>query len=307
MHSELHIPVLSTTVESIFRSKNFQSPRVVDATLGLGGHAEMFCENMKGGTFIGFDRDTENFLRATAHLEGISEGVKKFFIPKSFVDLQSELDALGIPTIDAILYDLGVSSVHYDDPLRGFSIREDGPLDMRFDRTHGKTAEDIIMNLDVRELTRIFNDYGEEKKSWFIASAIIEARKNERINTTKKLLEIIQASSFDKKSPILVFQALRIAVNEEFSHIEQSLKQALLMLSVGGIIMVITFHSLEDRLVKQLFAPYLEDTIDEMTGQIREKAHYRKYTKKPIEPTEDEISMNPRSRSAKLRIIERVY
>ncbi len=307
MHSELHIPVLSTTVESIFRSKNFQSPRVVDATLWLGWHAEMFCENMKWGTFIGFDRDTENFLRATAHLEWISEGVKKFFIPKSFVDLQSELDALWIPTIDAILYDLWVSSVHYDDPLRGFSIREDGPLDMRFDRTHWKTAEDIIMNLDVRELTRIFNDYGEEKKSWFIASAIIEARKNERINTTKKLLEIIQASSFDKKSPILVFQALRIAVNEEFSHIEQSLKQALLMLSVGWIIMVITFHSLEDRLVKQLFAPYLEDTIDEMTWQIREKAHYRKYTKKPIEPTEDEISMNPRSRSAKLRIIERVY
>lgn len=178
---------------------------------------------------------------------------------------------------------------------------------MRFDRTHGKTAADIIHSLDAKELARIFTLYGEEKKSWFIALAIEKARKLERIDTTTKLLNIIEASSFDKKSPIRVFQALRIAVNEEFIHIENSLSEALDRLSVGGICMVITFHSLEDRLVKQFFAPYLEDTIDDLTGMIIKKASYRKITKKPIEPTHEEIEKNPRSRSAKMRVIERLY
>jgi 16S rRNA (cytosine1402-N4)-methyltransferase len=177
---------------------------------------------------------------------------------------------------------------------------------MRFDRTHGKTARDLVMTLDAPELARIFTLYGEEKKSWFIACEIIKQRKIENIDTTYKLLEIIRSSSFDQKSPLRVFQALRIAVNEEFAHIEDSLHVALSLLRPGGTIMVITFHSLEDRLVKHLFAPYLEDTIDEVTGQIREKAKFKKGTKKPIEPTEKEIYENPRSRSAKLRIIERV-
>jgi 16S rRNA (cytosine1402-N4)-methyltransferase len=307
MHSELHTPVLLEAVETIFLDKKFQNPDVVDATLWLGWHAEMFCKNMEAGVFIWFDRDSENFARAEAHLDSISSHLTKKCIASSFENLQRELSRIGITGIDSILYDLWVSSVHYDDPLRGFSIRDDGPLDMRFDRTKGKTAEDLVMSLDVRELSKIFNDYGEEKKSWFIANAIVEARKTEKIDTTKKLLHIIETSSFDKKSPIRVFQALRIAVNEEFTHIENSLKQALSLLKVGWIIMVITFHSLEDRLVKQFFAPYLEDTIDDLTWQIREKSHFKKYSKKPIEPSDEEIQSNPRSRSAKLRVIERVY
>lgn len=307
MHSELHTPVLLEAVEQVLLEKKFHHPTLVDATLGLGWHAEMLLRNMDFGVFIGFDRDTENLVRAKSHLEWISESIDKKFIPSSFENLETELSYLWIVDIDMILYDLWVSSVHYDDPVRGFSIREDGPLDMRFDRTQGKTAEDLIMSLDVRELTRIFTAYGEEKKSWFIANAIVDARKIGKIDTTKKLLDIIDASSFDKKSPIRVFQALRIAVNEEFAHIENSLKQALSLLKVGWVILVITFHSLEDRLVKQLFAPYLDDTIDDLTWQIREKAHFKKYSKKPIEPSLEEIANNPRSRSAKLRVIERVY
>lgn len=176
---------------------------------------------------------------------------------------------------------------------------------MRFDRKHGKTAADIVNRLDEKELARIFTLYGEEKKSWFIALEIVKQRKIMPIETTFQLLEIIKKSSFDPKSPLRVFQALRIAVNEEFRHIEDSLTQAMDLLAPGGIIMVITFHSLEDRLVKQFFAKYLEDTIDTVTGRIQHKSQFAKYTKKPIIPTDLEIAENPRSRSAKLRIIKK--
>ena len=273
MHSELHTPVLFEEVQNIFLEKKFIQPTVVDATLWLWWHAEMLSKNMESGAFIGFDRDTENLARAKLHLEWISPKIHKNFIASSFENLERELTKIWIGWIDAILYDLWVSSVHYDDANRGFSLREDGPLDMRFDRTQGKTAEDLIMTLDVRELSHIFEEFWEEKKSWFIANAIVDIRKKVKIDTTKKLLDIIESSSFDKKSPIRVFQALRIAVNEEFVHIENSLLQALSLLKVRWIIMVITFHSLEDRLVKRLFAPYLEDSVDDFTWQIREKAH----------------------------------
>lgn len=261
---------------------------------------------MKDGVFIWFDRDAENLDRAKKYLEEKEPNIEKRFIPQSFASLSDELIKIGIDGIDFILYDLGVSSVHLDLPDRGFSLRFDWPLDMRFDRTKGKTASDVIMTLDAPELARIFTLYGEEKKSWFIASEIVKVRKTMNIDTTFKLLEIIKSSSFDQKSPLRVFQALRIFVNDEFGHIEDSLSQALSLLRPGGVILVITFHSLEDRLVKQLFAKYLEDEIDEVTGQIRVKSQFAKYTKKPIIPTEEEIFDNPRSRSAKMRVLEKI-
>ena len=160
------------------------------------------------------------------------------------------------------------------------------------------------MQLSEAELKKIFYEYADEKKSPFIARAIIEARKTEEINSTQKLLKIIETASFDKKSPIRVFQALRIAVNDEFGHIRSSFTDAIDHLRIGGKIAVITFHSIEDRVVKNFFAPYLLEEIDEITGQTIKSAKLKKVNKKPIIPTEAEIASNPRSRSAKLRVYE---
>lgn len=301
----VHEPVLFSEVESLF----LDSPRrvVIDATLGLGGHSEMLMQHMDiGSTFIAFDRDQEN-LRLAQEKIHIPNTIHTQFESRSFEELEEVLDHAWIPEIDFILYDLWVSSAHYDDTSRWFSIRGDAPLDMRFDRTRGKTAQDLVMSLEESELRRIFSIYADEKKSPYIARAIVETRKSELIDTTEKLKSIIEAASYDPKSSIRVFQALRIVVNDEFGHIERSLKQAVERLSLGGKIAVITFHSIEDRLVKNIFSPYLEGIIDDITGQTRIPARLKKWTKKPIEPTEQEIQNNPRSRSAKLRIVQRVY
>ena len=304
--TQLHDPVLYEEVREIYLSQK-QKHIVVDATLGLGGHAFMLANELQeGDIFLGMDRDEENLLLAKEYLQWVHFPSIVHPLHSSFSFLSDMLKEQKITEIDFILYDLGVSSVHYDRADRGFSFRFDGPLDMRFDRSWGLTVTELLMKTDARELARIFTLYGEEKKSWFIAQAIEKQRKIEPIDTTFKLLEIIDNASFDPKSPTRVFQSLRIALNEEFEHIETSLKQALDHLAIGGKILVITFHSLEDRLVKNIFAPYLADTIDEITGQIQVRARFSKYTKKPIIPTEAEIQRNPRSRSAKMRVIERI-
>jgi 16S rRNA (cytosine1402-N4)-methyltransferase len=162
------------------------------------------------------------------------------------------------------------------------------------------------MTLPEKELRHILFRYADEKKTRFIVDAILQKRKTEKLDTTMKLLKIIEESSFDPKSPIRVFQALRIAVNDEFGHIERSFERVIPLMDQGGIIMVITFHSIEDRLVKNFFAPYLTGTQDDITGQIVVPPVLKKITKKPIEPTEQEIQTNPRSRSAKLRIYQKI-
>lgn len=304
--STLHDPVLLESVMNIFTKSDTRKHIVIDATLGLGGHASEMCKTLeKEDIFIGFDRDGENLKKASEYIESFQKDIHPILIHSSFSHLREKLSEKHIEEIDFILYDLGVSSVHYDDAIRGFSLRNDGPLDMRFDRNEWKTAADLIHTLDVRELSKIFTLYGEEKKSWFIANAIVKARAEKKIETTFELIDIIEKSSFDKKSSLRVFQAIRIALNEEFTHIESSIEQAIELLSVGGKIAVITFHSLEDRLIKNIFAKYLEDTIDETTGQVQIRSKYRKYTKKPIIPSNQEIVNNPRSRSAKMRVLER--
>lgn len=218
----------------------------------------MLLEHLsENGKVIGLDRDSDNIALALKNLQKFSDG-RHIAEYCSFADLDAILLKNHFEDIDFILYDLGVSSAHYDDAARGFSLRFDGPLDMRFDRTKGKTAADIIANYSEEELRKIFYIYADEKKSPFIARAIVEARKTCKIETTFQLLDIISSASFDKKSPLRVFQALRIEVNQEFAHITDSLEKAISALRIGGLIAVITFHSIEDRIVKQFFASYLE-------------------------------------------------
>lgn len=302
-----HEPVLIQEVEKLFieqKNKNC----VIDATLGLGGHAKMLISHMdQGGCFIWIDRDRDNLEIAKANLSDPRVNAPKIhLVHNSFADLESIIGEISSQKIDFILYDLWVSSAHYDEWSRGFSVRHDAPLDMRFDRTTWKTAEDLIRELDARSLMHIFSDYSDEKKAFFIANAIVEARKNNPIRTTADLLKIVSESSFDKKSPIRVFQALRIAVNKEFEHIEKSLTSAVNCLDIWWKIAIITFHSIEDRLVKHFFDPFTEPVCDPITWQIVSKPILKKVIKKPIEPTEKEIQNNPRSRSAKLRILEKI-
>ena len=268
----------------------------------------MFCSHMKQGDhFIGIDRDKDNLKIAEENLENTPLWVDKHLIHSSFAEIDIIIQDLWLESIDFILYDLGVSSAHYDDWDRGFSIRFDAPLDMRFDRTKGKTARDLVMTASEYELRDLMFKYADEKKAVHIARAIVEIRKSKSIDTTFDLLEIIKSSSYDDHSPKRVFQALRIAVNAEFEHIETSIKKSINKLSLGWRIAIITFHSIEDRIVKNLLAPYLTGTIDDFTGQTIIPARLSKYNKKPILPTEKEIINNPRSRSAKLRVLTRTF
>ncbi len=300
-----HIPVLFQEVKELYQSRPRQT--VIDATLGLGWHAYMLIEWLdEWGTFVGFERDDENLEIAKKHLAEISKGKNVHLVRESFAAIEETFHNLSIDGADFILYDLWVSSAHYDDGDRGFSIRHNAPLDMRFDRTSGNSVQNMIERLPSRELMHIFQEYGEEKKAYFIAEAIVKARALKKIESTQDLLEIISASSFDKKSPIRVFQALRIAINDEFGHIKKSLDSVSKKMNIGWQIAVITFHSLEDRLVKNIFSELCSSPIDQITGRELEPPKFKKVIKKPIEPREDELHKNPRSRSAKLRIIEKI-
>lgn len=301
-----HEPVL---LSEIIASYQEVSPRkyVIDATQGLGGHTLALSKYLDtDGILVGIDRDYDNFMLARQNLVHQISAKNYRGIHSSFLHLGEILSQERIPHIDFILYDLWVSSAHYDDGNRGFSLRYDAELDMRFDRTRGRTARDLIMTADMETLKRWFIQYADEKKAHFIAREIVQRRMVQPIDTTFDLYRIIESVSFDKKSPIRVFQALRIAVNDEFDHILGSLQQAVDHLRVWWRIAVITFHSIEDRLVKHFFAPYLKGQNDPITGQEIHPPKLKKIPKKPIVPTQKEVIQNPRSRSAKLRILERL-
>ncbi len=261
----------------------------LDATLGLGGHTAALASS--GADVIGIDRDQDAIELAKANLsdKGLMGSVKAYHRPFSSL---SEL--LKEKTLDGALFDLGVSSLQLDDSSRGFSFKNTAPLDMRMDRGQGVTAEDLIAALSLKELARLFLELGEEPHAKTIARKIVELRKHKPITTTTELATLVESlvPRHGKTHPATrIFQALRMAVNTEREELKAALPSALNLLGVGGVCVVISFHSLEDRIVKRIFSSLSES--------------WEILTHKPVTPSPLEISSNPRSRSAKLRAARR--
>jgi 16S rRNA (cytosine1402-N4)-methyltransferase len=305
---ELHTPVLlQETLDWLLNQiwgtqlQNTGAKIYVDATVWLGWHSEQILTHLStSDTLIVIDRDSENLERAT----NLLNSSKVIPAHASFAELETILKD---QKIDGILYDLWVSSVHYDDGERGFSIRTEGPLDMRFDRKgDGITAKELLAQISEVELRKALQIYADEPKAYYIAKAIVEKREVTPITTTKELSDIIEWSSFDKKSTLRCFQAIRILVNKEFEQIEKSIPAAIHHLKPGWRLAVITFHSIEDRLIKTLCKEFETPKTHPITGQITEPGIIKKVIKKPIEASEEEMKANPRSRSAKLRIYEKL-
>lgn len=282
---------------------------IVDCTLGYGGHSSEILKRIPKGHLYAFDQDSEALQYAEKRLSEV--GSNFTLIHSNFKKIKEELDHLDVEKVDGILFDLGFSSPQIDDETRGFSFMRDGKLDMRMDRRQKKSAYEVVNTYSESELVRIFFQYGEEKFSKSIAKAIV---KNRPINKTMELVSIIQ-NSVPKKYAItkhperVIFQAIRIEVNEELDVLKDVLPIAIDFLNQKGRICVITFHSLEDRIVKQYFKKMSE--IDDLVKGLpvipdAYKPKIKLINKKPILPSEDEKNENSRSKSAKLRVIERV-
>jgi len=286
----------------------------VDCTLGGGGHSLEIASRLSNqGRLIAFDQD----LEAIRHAEDILRDhlPKVTLIHNNFRYLRNELEDRGISGVDGILYDLGVSSPQLDIGERGFSYQHDAPLDMRMDRRNELTARTIVNEWPYEKLVKIFFHYGEERFSKPIARRIEWVRQKRPIETTGELAEIVKEAipAFARRSgghpAKRVFQALRIAVNDELGALEESLEQAVELLSIGGRIAVITFHSLEDRITKTIFKKY--STVPDLPPNLPiipegKEPKLRIVTKKPIVPSEEELACNRRARSAKLRIAEKI-
>lgn len=284
----------------------------VDCTLGYAGHSKVILEKNKKGKLFAFDEDENAVKYSKEALSSIGDNFTIF--KENFSNIKETLEKENILKVDGFLFDLGFSSPQIDDAKRGFSFKLNAPLDMRMDTQNSLTAKDVVNTYSLEKLTEIFFKFAEEKYSKVIASAICKERKNKEIVTTFELVDIIQkavgASYFYKNHPEReIFQAIRIEVNNELSVIEKALPDAIDMLSKGGRICVITFHTLEDRLVKQIFKKYSE-VDDILKGMIDIPDEYKPkikiINKKPILPTDEEINENSRSHSAKLRIVERI-
>ncbi len=284
----------------------------VDATLGYAGHSEAILKKIPKGYLYAFDQDEEAINYAQEKLAAVGNNFKIFSC--NFVNLTKKLSEENITQVDGILFDLGLSSPQIDEVSRGFTFMHNAKLDMRMDKRQKLSAYEVVNNYSAEELTNIFYTYGEEAQSKKIAFEIIKTRKNKNIETTKDLVECINravgAKYFYQKHPERqIFQAIRIEVNQELKVLEKVLPDAISLLKPGGRISVITFHSLEDRLVKQIFKKYSE--VNEIVKGLPEipleyKPLIKIINKKPITASSQELAVNSRSKSAKLRIIERV-
>ncbi|MFC1655618.1 16S rRNA (cytosine(1402)-N(4))-methyltransferase RsmH [Patescibacteria group bacterium] len=306
-----HDPVLTETVEKYAGLQ--KGDTVIDCTLGLGGHSEMFLEMIgKKGTLVAFEQDERNLEVAKKRLNENKN--KILFIHKNFVHLQQEVQERKIEGIKLIFMDLGLASTHIDDPERGFAFLHDGPLDMRFDKRSPLTAERILERYSVKRLEEIFKVYGEERYSKKFARII---KENIPFHTTTELANFIEQhypKGKQKRGKRIhpatkIFQALRIEVNNELEILEDTLQQAIEVLDKGGRLMVISYHSLEDRIVKRAMKAATKECIcppEKPICDCNHKPVLKILTKKPITPTEEEIEKNPRSRSAKLRTSEKI-
>ncbi len=308
-----HVPVLREVVQKYLDLSS--GDVVVDGTLGLGGHAKDSLERIgESGTLIAFDQDERNMIEAKERLALYKDQIVYFH--DNFRYLKTRITDEGFKEVDAILLDLGLSSPHVDEAERGFSFMKEGPLDMRFDQRGGKTAADIINTYSEDELINIFFKYGEEKMSRKIAGNICRRREIKPFCTTVDLAEMIEkvipkkrSSKKSKSHPATqVFQALRIEVNDEFAVLEEALEQAMEILKIGGRIVVISYHSMEDRIVKQFFKALLkpEPSPEQAVYSNHGDPLIEMLTKKPVIPNEEETLQNPRSRSAKLRAYKKI-
>jgi len=285
----------------------------VDGTLGGGGHSSGICEKLgEDGLLIGIDRDRDALDAASARLEKYP--CRKIFVQSNYSDIKDVLDDLGIEEIDGALLDLGVSSFQLDNPERGFSYMQDAPLDMRMSQDDDFTAYDVVNTYDAEELRNIIHKYGEERWASRIADFILKARKDKPLETTAELVDIIKAAipaaaRRDGPHPAKrTFQAIRIEVNDELGQLERAIDEFCDVLAPGGRLCVITFHSLEDRIVKDIINKRINPCtcpkefpvcVCGKVGDIKKKSN------KPIPPSAEEVEANPRSRSAKLRVAEK--
>lgn len=307
---EKHISVLLN--ESISSLNIKVNSVIVDATLGYGGHSSNILDRIKEGYLFAFDQDSEAIRHSTDRLSKI--GTNFTIIKSNFVNMKEELQKLNVSKVDGILFDLGVSSPQLDDSERGFSYHNDAKLDMRMDKEQTLSAYEVVNNYSKEQLATIFKKYGESKFANNIAKRIVEYRKEKNIETTLELVEVIKTAvpmkfRIDKHPARQIFQAIRIEVNHELDVLEPAILQALDLLNVGGRCAIITFHSLEDRIVKQIFneKTKIDAKVKGMPNIPDEYLpDFKLVYNKVIVPTDEELENNPRARSSKLRVIERI-
>ena len=306
--TEKHISVLLN--ESISSLNLNENSVIVDATLGYGGHSSCILDRIKKGYLFAFDQDSEAIRHSTDRLKKI--GANFTIIHNNFVNMKEELDKLGVHEVDGVLFDLGVSSPQLDDGERGFSYHVNARLDMRMNQEQKLSAYNVVNEYSKEKLATIFREYGEDKFANNIAKKICEYRENKPIETTLELVEVIKSAvpmkfRIDKHPARQIFQAIRIEVNHELDILEKSIRDAFDLLNVNGRLCIITFHSLEDKIVAHVFNELCSD--DERSRKMpivpeELKAKAKKIAK--ITPSKNELEENLRSRSSKLRVIERI-
>jgi 16S rRNA (cytosine1402-N4)-methyltransferase len=309
----IHLPVL------LGETAEWLSPPpdgvVLDLTVGIGGHSSELLKKIPHGRLIGLDQDVEALQHASLALKG---DPRVTLVKANFADILNVLKNLSLSEVDSVLMDIGVSSLQLDSPLRGFSFQQNGPLDMRMDTSASLTAADVVNTYREDQLAKIIYEYGEERRSRHLASAIVRLRQQKPFENTSELADLakrVLGTSRHKKGETFkhpatrLFQALRIEVNQELDALRNGLNAAVSVLKPGGRVAVITFHSLEDRIVKQLFKRESVDCV--CPAHIPQcvcghHASLKILTRKPITASEKEIEQNPRSRSAKLRVAQKL-